>query len=90
MDKKKVKPLYECESLAEEVASMQELINSGIAWRLEGSVGRRAMELINAGYCMLGKEGHKDYWGNYVPSRYKVKGGTKGSTEYCNKMDEQR
>lgn len=67
----------------EYVASMQALIDSGTAWRLEGSVGRAAMSLIEAGLCVLGEEGHTDYWGNYVPSRHEVLAGTKGSVEYA-------
>jgi hypothetical protein len=65
-----------------EVSRAQKLIDSGDAWRFEGSVGRYCMDLINAGYCKLGKVGHKDYWGNYVPSRYEVKAGTKGSAKF--------
>lgn len=57
----------------------QKLINTGMAWQLEGSVGRFAMYLINNGYCCLGTKGHRDFYGNYVPSRYEVKTGTKGS-----------
>jgi hypothetical protein len=67
----------------EYIENMQELINTGMAWKLEGSVGRSAMDLIESGHCMLGEEGHRDYWGNYVPSRYEVQAGTKGSAEYC-------
>jgi len=66
----------------QEVEMFQGLINSGLAWRLEGAVGRQAMRLIEAGRCMLGEEGHRDYYGNYVPSRYEVQPGTKGSAEY--------
>ena len=62
---------------------LQELINSGTAWRLEGSVGRAAMACIESGCCILGEEGHTDFWGNYVPSRFEVKPGTKGSIEYA-------
>lgn len=69
----------------EYVESMQELINTGTAWKLEGSVGRSAMALIESGECMLGEEGHRDYWGNYVPSRHEVESGSKGSPEYCKK-----
>lgn len=65
-----------------EALAMQKLINSGAAWHLEGATGRAAMEMIKAGVCMLGVEGHKDYWGNYVPSRYEVKAGTKGSYDF--------
>ena len=66
----------------DEIAMFQEAINSGLAWRLQGSYGRQAMGLIEAGQCMLGEVGHRDYWGNYVPSRYEVKPGTKGSPEF--------
>lgn len=73
----------EDQTQAEYIANMQELIDSGMAWRLEGSVGRAAMGLINDGRCMLGEEGHTDYYGNYVPSRTEVLAGTKGSSEFC-------
>ena len=66
-----------------EVVAMQRLINSGAAWKLEGSVGRQAMALLDAGLCILGRKGQKDYWGNYVPSRKEVKNGTKGSVGYA-------
>ena len=54
----------------EVIAGYQELINT-------------AMDLIEAGHCVLGEEGHRDYYGNYVPSRYEVEAGTKGSVEYA-------
>lgn len=66
----------------EEIESYQGLIDSGMAWRLEGTVGRTAMDLIEGGYCTLGPVSHKDYWGNRIPSRTEVKPGTKGSVEY--------
>ena len=69
------------------IKEYQKLINSGQAWYLEGSIGREAMNLINNGYCYLGLTGHKDFYGNYVPGRYEVKPGTKGSIEFvknCN------
>lgn len=64
-------------------AALQDLINNGAAWRLEGSVGRAAMRAIEGGRCVLGETGHRDYWGNYVPSRTEVQPGTKGSVEYA-------
>ena len=67
----------------EYIEDMQDLINTGTAWKLEGSVGRSAMALIESGECMLGEEGHRDYWGNYVPSRHEVQAGSKGSPEFC-------
>lgn len=53
----------------------QNLIDSGQAWQLQGSYGRTASQLIEAGICTLGKVGHRDAYGNYVPSRYEVKNG---------------
>jgi len=73
-----------------DVNNLQELIDSGMAWRLEGSVGRAAMRAIEDGECVLGEVGHKDYWGNYVPSRYEVEAGTKGSMEYAQRIQEER
>lgn len=61
---------------------IQNLINSGMAWLLEGSVGRDCMRAIEDGQCMLGKDRHRDYWGNLIPSRNDVKKGTKGSYAY--------
>ena len=67
---------------ADELAGLQELVDTGAAWRLEGSIGRAAMDAIEAGQIALGPAGHHDYWGNYVPSRFEVEPGTKGSVEY--------
>lgn len=76
--------LYDEDATDDDVISgYQDLIDSGQAWQLEGHVGRTAMSLIESGHCMLGEVGHRDYWGNYVPSRTEVKAGTKGSPEFC-------
>jgi len=66
---------------------LQELINTGTAWHLEGGIGREAMRAIESGECILGEVGHRDYWGNYVPSRYEVEPGTMGSIEYADSME---
>lgn len=58
---------------------IQAMINSGDAWKLEGSVGRHAMDLLEAGICMLPKKTKIDYYGNLVPSRDDLKAGTKGT-----------
>jgi len=70
----------------DEAKFFQELINSGQVWRLQGSYVRRAMQLLEEGRVMLGKKGHYDYYGNYVPSRYEVKAGTEGSPQYFKRM----
>lgn len=64
------------------IAGYQELVNTGTAWQLEGHVGRTAMGLIEAGKIMLGEKGHRDYYGNYIPSRFEVAPGSKGSKEF--------
>ena len=61
---------------------IQRLINTGMAWRLEGSIGRECMRAIEAGCTMLGTEAIRDYYGNIIPSRYDVVAGTKGSFDY--------
>lgn len=61
--------------------SIQRAINSGM-WGLQGSYGRAMMEAINAGCCLLGKSGARDYYGNYIPSRDEVQEGTKGSISF--------
>jgi hypothetical protein len=68
------------------IKTLQQLIDTGQAWHLEGSMGRAAMSAIESGACVLGIVGMKDYWGNYVPSRFEVKPGTKGSPEYAHDL----
>ena len=68
------------------IEALQVLVNTGSAWRMEGSVGRAAMAAIESGHVVLGTEGHRDYWGNYVPSRFEVEPGTKGSVEYAQRL----
>lgn len=58
---------------------IQNMINSGQAWKMEGSYGRQAMQLLESGACMLPKEKKIDYYGNTVPSRDMLKEGTTGT-----------
>ena len=66
-------------SAEEYYGAMQRAINSGMAWKMQGSYGRAAMDAISAGLCMLGREACADYWGNAIPGRDDVKPGSKGS-----------
>jgi hypothetical protein len=66
----------------EHVKAVQRRINDGSIWHFEGRAGREAMDLIEAGYCMLPKTAYKDYWGNTVPSRAWLEPGTKGTWGY--------
>jgi len=61
------------------LTEMQDMINSGLAWHMEGTIGRMAMDYLNAGVCYLPKEPRKDYWGNTIPGRDMLKPGTKGT-----------
>lgn len=58
---------------------MQSLIDNGSVWKMEGSMGREAMSLLNIGACMLPKKAHLDYYKNRIPSRDELKAGTKGT-----------
>ena len=63
------------------LAEMQEAINTGMAWKMEGSVGRRAMELLRTGACVLPKTAVVDVYGNRGPSRDELVSGTLGTFE---------
>lgn len=65
------------------VSKLQELINTGTAWKLEGSVGRAAMIALRSGACMLPETAHSDYYGNRIPARHEVKEGSMGSLQNC-------
>lgn len=58
---------------------IQDGINSGHVWKMEGSQGREAMRCITEGSCMLPMIAHKDYYGNILPARQQLKAGTKGT-----------
>jgi hypothetical protein len=60
-------------------SEMQEIINNGHVWKMEGSFGREAMSLLECGACMLPKKSYTDYYGNRTPSRDDLKAGTKGT-----------
>ena len=63
--------------------STQDLIETGMAWRLEGHIGRQCMAAIEDGRAVLGTVPHRDYYGNRVPSRFEVQQGTLGSQAYA-------
>lgn len=76
--------LYDEDATEDEVLdTYQTLVNNGMAWKLEGHIGRTAMDLLEARKIGLGEEGRYDYYGTYVPSRYEVQAGTKGAAEFA-------
>lgn len=62
--------------------AMQRTINSGDAWRFQGSYGRSMMAAIEDGFCLLGSVSSEDAYGNRIPSRTEIQPGTKGSREF--------
>ena len=72
----------------DEIEMFQRMIDNGSVWFLQGSYQRTTMEYINSGYCSLGKKGFKNQFGAYIPSRYEVKEGERGSVGYVQKMME--
>ena len=74
--------------LAGEYKEAQINIDSGLAWLMEGHYGRISMDLLESGACILGKDSHKDYYGNKIPSYKEVAKGTKGSLENAYKFYE--
>jgi len=57
----------------------QEMLNSGQLWKFEGSVGRAASDMLEAGILVLPEERTTDYYGTTVPARTDLKDGTKGT-----------
>lgn len=60
-------------------AELQKMIDTGMAWHMEGSYGRMAMDALRSGACMLPTSSRRDYYGNTIPSRYQVAEGSTGS-----------
>jgi hypothetical protein len=60
----------------------QSMINKGQVWRIEGWYGRRAVEMIEEGLLMLGKQSRVNYYGTTVPSRTDVEIDAPGSYGY--------
>ena len=58
---------------------LQDWINNGLVWKLEGAIGRQAWDALGCGACMFPEEEHTDYYGNPIPRRKDVKATTRGS-----------
>lgn len=62
-----------------DLKGLQDSINDGSIWKFEGSMGRRAMDALDSGECMLPKKFTFDYYGNKLPSRDVLQKGSKGT-----------
>lgn len=70
----------------EYIAFWQRQINNGSCWNTSGFIGRQANELIHQGFCLLGPEPTKNFYGSLEPSRHQVDPGTPGSPLYVKTM----
>ncbi|MCA9078191.1 MAG: hypothetical protein KDA93_24390 [Planctomycetaceae bacterium] len=67
---------------AETVSLFQQLIDDGTVWRLQGSYGRMAQQLIETGRCLLAPVSQRDYFGNVVPGRHDIEPGQPGTGQF--------
>ena len=58
---------------------MQNIIDTGAVWHMEGSMGREAMSLLEIGACFLPNKARRDAYGNRIPARSELTQGTKGT-----------
>jgi len=65
------------------IKPMQDAINDGSAWYLEGSIGRSAMRTLELGLTLLPKKSFLDYYGSQIPSRDMLKKGSMGTKDNC-------
>jgi hypothetical protein len=79
MDLRTIKKLQRINGFKE----IQDLINDGSVWGMEGSMGRFAMDTLRVGATLLPKTSYIDYYGGQIPSRYMVQEGTAGSKTNC-------
>jgi len=58
---------------AQERRFFQRKVNDGSIWSLQGSYGRRAMDLLNSGEIDYPKKKTYDYYGNPIPTQADIK-----------------
>jgi hypothetical protein len=54
-------------------ATWQHLVDSGLAWSLQGWYGRTAQALLDRGFIKYPKKRTHDYYGNAIPTRDEIK-----------------
>jgi len=68
---------------------LQEQIDNGSVWHLQGLMVQQAMSALQSGACMLPKASFRDAYGNKVPSRDELVRGAKGTFQNSNKYYEE-
>lgn len=63
------------------IKMMQEWIDNGYVWSMEGSVGREAMRGLKCGMYFLPNESFTNPYGQHIPSREEIRIGTDGSLD---------
>tara|TARA_E500000178_G_scaffold352531_1_gene416175 strand:+ start:988 stop:1311 length:324 start_codon:yes stop_codon:yes gene_type:complete len=64
-----------------EIEKMQEWIDLGYVWSMEGSVGREAMRGLDCGMYFLPNQSFRNPYGQHIPSREEIRIGTEGSLD---------
>ncbi len=63
----------EAESEEQIREAWQYLVDTGTAWKLQGSFGRQAQRLLDAGLIEYPEKRTFDYYGNPIPTKIEVK-----------------
>lgn len=64
-----------------EIQHMQEWIDKGYVWSMEGAVGREAMRGLESGMYFLPNQSFTNPYGQHIPSREEIRIGTEGSLD---------
>lgn len=64
-----------------EIQQIQEWIDKGYAWSMEGAVGREAMRGLESGMYFLPNQSFTNPYGQHTPSREEIRIGTEGSLD---------
>lgn len=78
MTEQEIRKLQKIEGLD----TLQEMIDSGIAWKMEGSVGRSAHSALQNGACFLPEIRHTNACGTVLNKRSDREKGDSGTLEY--------
>ena len=64
-----------------QIEHMQDWIDKGYAWSMEGAVGREAMRGLESGMYFLPNQSFTNPYGQHIPSREEIRIGTEGSLD---------